>query len=308
VPAGSEDRLDPAGTEASCYHTGVARRARNLRHRRFKYSNPHNRVASADITGLISSMCCFLRSVVLTLALSGCLVIAVDASLPVSSVVSPDSRFTVGERLLHDDFAAGLGNWQSELEKAGTVRALNGMLEIDVPGGCTVWMKTELSGAVLISYEAMMVAGGGPNDRVSDLNCFWMAQDTRSPGKLFATSRNGIFSDYDQLRCYYVGHGGNSNTTTRFRRYVGEKGNRPLRPEHDLSAPEFLLAPNTPLKIQLVAAGSTVEYFSNGRCFFAYDDPEPYVRGWFGFRTVTSHFQIRNFTIHRLLPRGSVSE
>jgi len=146
------------------------------------------------------------------------------------------------------------------------------------------------------------------NDRVSDLNCFWMARDARSPDDLFATRRSGVFSDYDQLRCYYVGHGGNSNTTTRFRRYIGEKGHRPLRPEHDLTAPEFLLKPNVSQHIQLVAAGSIVEYFRDGKRLFSYDDPAPYTSGWFGLRTVTSHFKIRNFQIHRLIEREEVSK
>lgn len=152
-----------------------------------------------------------------------------------------------------------------------------------------------------------MIASGGPNDRVSDLNCFWMAQDARSPEDIFATKRSGVFSDYDQLRCYYVGYGGNSNTTTRFRRYIGEKGNRPLRPEHDLSRKEFLLVPNRPQTIQVIAAGSTIAYYSDGRRIFSYEDPEAYVNGWFALRTVTSHFEVRNFRVHRLLRGQGVS-
>jgi hypothetical protein len=220
-------------------------------------------------------------------------------------VISPDSRFVIGELLVADDFSGDLSKWHTEMEKGGTVRAANGQLEIDVPGGCTVWLKERLSGPVLISYEATMVAEGGPNDRVSDLNCFWMARDARDPDEIFATRRSGVFSDYDQLRCYYVGYGGNSNATTRFRRYIGEKGNRPLRPEHDLSRPEYLLVANAPQLIQLVAAGPTIAYFHNRRQIFSYEDPEPYTTGWFALRTVTSHFKVKNFRVHRLVPRAS---
>jgi hypothetical protein len=222
-----------------------------------------------------------------------------------SGTISPDERFAIGELLVKDDFSGGLDGWRSELAKSGTVRTNDGALEIDVPGGCTVWLKMRLSGPVLISYEATMIAAGGPNDRVSDLNCFWMAQDPRSPEIIFGTQRSGVFSDYDELRCYYVGHGGNSNTTTRFRRYVGEKGNRPLRPEHDLSSKEFLLEPNTPQSVQLIAAGSTIAYFSDGRRIFSYEDPEPYTTGWFALRTVSSHFKVRNFRVHRLVRRST---
>ncbi|HEX2855612.1 MAG TPA: DUF6250 domain-containing protein [Opitutaceae bacterium] len=215
---------------------------------------------------------------------------------------SPDPRFILGELLASDDFSRGLDLWQWELEKGGSVTARDGALEIDVPGGCTVWLKAPLSGATLISYEATMISAGGPNDRVSDLNCFWMARDARNPDDLFAVARSGKFSDYDQLRCYYVGHGGNTNTTTRFRRYIGEKGNRPIRPEHDLTAKEFLLVPNATQTIQLIAAGPVIGYYRDGRQLFACDDPAPYTGGWFAFRTTASHLKVKNFRVHRLLP------
>ena len=76
-----------------------------------------------------------------------------------------------------------------------------------------------------------MIHAGGTHDRVSDLNCFWMATDSRSPDDLFATRRSGKFSDYDRLRTYYVGLGDNGNSTTRFRRYIGTQDLRPLLPD-----------------------------------------------------------------------------
>ncbi|HLP01980.1 MAG TPA: DUF6250 domain-containing protein [Opitutaceae bacterium] len=220
--------------------------------------------------------------------------------------VSLDPRFVVGAEIVRDDFGDGLAQWRVELAAGGTVEARDGALEIDVPGGCSVWLARPLEGPVLICYEATAVAAGGPNDRVSDLNCFWMADDARSPGDLFATKRTGVFSDYDQLRCYYVGFGGNSNTTTRFRRYIGERGNRPLLPEHDLAGADDLLVPNMPQRIQLVAAGGTIGFHHNGRRLFAYEDPAPYTRGWFAFRTVTSHLRIRDFHVYRLVAEPGV--
>jgi hypothetical protein len=218
---------------------------------------------------------------------------------------SPDPRFVVDQPLASDDFQNGLALWRPELEKGGTVAASKGTLEIDVPGGCTIWFTRVLTGPLMISYEATVVDAGGPNDRVSDLNCFWMASDSRSPADMFGITRSGKFSDYDQLRCYYVGLGGNSNTTTRFRRYIGEKGNRPLLPGYDLGAREFLLAPNTPLKIQLIAAGSVVGYYPDGRRLFGYEDPHPYSQGWFAFRSVSNHLRIANFQVFRLLAKGT---
>lgn len=59
---------------------------------------------------------------------------------------------------------------------------------------------------------------GGKNDRISDLNQFWMAND---PNNYNLFTRNGVFEAYDSLQLYYVGMGGNSNTTTQLRKYRG---------------------------------------------------------------------------------------
>lgn len=216
-------------------------------------------------------------------------------ALAVQAAVAPD-------QLLFEDRFNSLKNWFVELEKPGLVSAEGGVLKIDVPAGCTLWLKQELTSPVRIEYEATMIKAGGPNDRVSDLNCFWMATDARSPDNLFATRRSGKFADYNQLRAYYVGQGGNSNRTTRFRRYIGDPVLRPLLPEHDLKDPAVLLEPNVPQRIRLEARGGTIRYFNNGRLIFNFHDAEPYTHGWFGFRTTWSHVELRNFRVYR--PRG----
>jgi hypothetical protein len=208
-------------------------------------------------------------------------------------------RFTVGELLFSDDFA-DTSRWSVELEKGGTVTARGSELVIDVPGGCTVWFKPLIEGPVMIEYEATVVGAGGPNDRVSDLNCFWMARDARSPEDIFATKRSGKFSDYDQLKTYYVGFGGNSNKTTRFRRYIGEKSNRPLLPEHDLGDAKDLITPNVSQKLRLVACGPLIQFYRDGRRLFEMNDAAPYTGGWFAFRTVSNHMTIRKFRVYRI--------
>ena len=40
--------------------------------------------------------------------------------------------------------------------------------------------------------------------------------------------RSGKFEEYNDLLTYYVGLGGNRNTTSRFRRYIGDPILRPL--------------------------------------------------------------------------------
>jgi Domain of unknown function (DUF6250) len=222
------------------------------------------------------------------------------ASLAAADGSSPDPRFRTGARLAQDDFKHGLGLWSVELERGGTVRALAGELSIDVPAGCTVWFKQKLDGPLLIEYEATVIGRGGPNDRVSDLNSFWMARDTRSPEDLFETIRGGAFADYDFLKCYYVGLGGNGNTTTRFRRYVGEPGNRPLRAEHDLITADVLLKANVPQKVQLLAAGQHVAYYRDERRLFELEDPDPYTSGWFALRTTKNHMTVRHFRVYSL--------
>ncbi|HKE26183.1 MAG TPA: DUF6250 domain-containing protein [Bryobacteraceae bacterium] len=203
------------------------------------------------------------------------------------------------EQILFEDRFASLDNWVPELEKPGTVTAHNGVLTIDIPAGGTLWFKPELSGSVRIEYTATMISAGGPNDRVSDLNCFWMATDPRSPDDFFAAHRSGKFADYNQLRAYYVGQGGNTNSTTRFRRYIGDPVLRPLLPQHDLKDPSVLLTPNVPYRIRLLAQGNTIRYSANGRLIFDFHDPEPYTRGRFGFRTTFSHVELRNFRVYR---------
>ena len=140
---------------------------------------------------------------------------------------------------------------------------------------------------------------GGAHDRLSDLNCFWMAVDPRAvdtPPFAPTHARTGKFSDYDSLFTYYVGYGGNKNATTRFRRYDGSS-ERPLLPEHDLNAKKFLLAPNHTYRIRLVARDGIAEYWRDGEKIFTFRDPAPLTGGWFAIRTVRSHLVIRDLRI-----------
>lgn len=207
-----------------------------------------------------------------------------------------------GERLLHrDDFRDGLDNWRVEAERPGRVAAAGGVLDIDVPAGVTVWFRPALAGPVAIDYDVTPVAEGGANDAVSDVNCFWMATDPRAPGgDVLARPRSGAFAEYDELRTYYAGIGGNRNTTTRFRRYIGQRDNRPLLPRHDLSGPANLLEPNRRIHIRLIAAGSRIALLRDGAPLFELEDAEPYTRGHFGLRTTFSHLRVANFRVWRL--------
>jgi hypothetical protein len=210
--------------------------------------------------------------------------------------------------LYEDDFSTDLSQWVVEQMPGGTTTLQDGQLVINDAKGCTVWFKHKLTGPIMIEYDATIIQQGGAFDRVSDLNCFWMAIDPENPEDLFANSqkRGGLFRNYDSLRLYYVGYGANNNTTTRFRRYAGDSS-RPLLPEHDLSDKRFMLEPNKTIKIQIIADGGSIRYSRDGEVVFDFEDLSPFKEGWFGFRTVENHMQIDNFKVFRL-PAGKTTE
>lgn len=219
-----------------------------------------------------------------------------------------DYSFTKKTLLYQDDFSSNkIEDWIVELQAdSGNFVGINdGALEIDVPKGATVWYKHKLEGDILIEYKATVIDNDGPNDRVSDLNCFWMASDPRNTADLFDSPRkaSGKFHDYDTLQLYYVGLGGHDNTKTRFRRYDG-KGNKPLLPEHDLEYLSDLIVPNKTCKIELVAMGNQVQFFRDGKLVYNFNDEFPYTQGWFGIRTIENHMTIDGFKVYRIENKG----
>lgn len=193
-------------------------------------------------------------------------------------------------------------NWVVEQMPGGKVCFQADSIEIEDKGGCSVWLKRSLNAPVRICFTARVISNGGPLDRVSDLNCFWMATDPALAEGLAHTgspTRSGAFADYDLLRCYYVGMGGNSNTTTRFRRYAGG-GPRPLLPEHDLKESRFLLEGNKDYKITIESTHEGIRYLRDGVVFFAWKDPAPLTSGHFAFRTVWAHLIIKDLKISPL--------
>ena len=202
--------------------------------------------------------------------------------------------------LFHDDFDSGLSQWHIEAEQPGRISAANGVLDIDVPAGVTLWFKPRLEGPVTIEFEATAVAEGGPNDKVSDLNVFWMANNVDGRQPVFAHLRSGKFEEYNALLTYYVGLGGNRNTTTRFRRYIGDPVLRPLRPGYDLAGDPYMLVPGQRQTIRLVANGRIIEYWRDGTRVFHMEDAAPYENGWFALRTTFSHLRVSHLRIRRL--------
>jgi hypothetical protein len=205
-------------------------------------------------------------------------------------------QYTKDQLLYQDNFDKDIKNWVVETPDSpySNVETKNGELIIDVEYGATVWFNKQISGNILIEYYRKVIMNDGHNDRLSDLNQFWMATDPRQEN-LF--TRSGIFSEYDSLRLYYAGIGGNSNSTTRFRKYQGD-GERTLL--FDFQDKQHLLQPNKSFLIQIVVYNGTTMFFMDGEQYFSFTDNELLTEGYFGFRTVNSHQEIDDFKVYRL--------
>lgn len=202
-------------------------------------------------------------------------------------------------------------DWTVESESPDyTTRFIGDTLEIVSPKGLTLWYNKKMSGDVTIEYDATVMSDQ-EGDRLSDLNCFWMASDPKCPDNIFrrAKERSGVFTNCYALQLYYLGYGGNHNSTTRFRRYTGDErgisdpGFRPgILKEYTDSA--HLLRPGRWHHIKLTRQGDRIQYFLDGERLVDYCDPAPLESGWFGFRTTLSRTRIANFTYTERQPKG----
>jgi hypothetical protein len=200
-----------------------------------------------------------------------------------------------GAVLFRDDFSGPLAGYVAEYaRKPGNVVANRaGRLLMDVDSGATVWLDKPLSGNLLIGFTRRVVVDGGRNDRLSDLNVFWMARD---PKRATLFTRSGRFEDYDDLAMYYVGIGGNRNKTTRLRRY-GD-GGRELVGEY--TDGPHLLAPNRDYRIEIAVYDGCTRVRVDGADWFTYRDPNPLTDGYLGLRTTWSRQTVDDLTIQRL--------
>ena len=197
--------------------------------------------------------------------------------------------------------------WMVESEDYSSVVTYgkNGEIDIYAPKGLTLWYKKKMEGNTTIEYEACIVTGGQLTkdipERLSDLNCFWMASEPNGTSVLkHAHQRHGKFVNQYALQLYYMGYGGNYNSTTRFRRYNGDMrgvDSAKYRPQilKEYTDTAHLLRPNQWYKIRLEQINGRVRYFIDGKCLVDYIDPSPLKSGHFGFRTTLAHAKLRNF-------------
>lgn len=200
----------------------------------------------------------------------------------------------------------GSATWIAEDETGGATLAERGdTLEITAPAGLTLWYATPLRGSYRIVYEATVLVEGGPHDRLADLNCFWAASDPEHAEDFFARSewRGGIFARYNSLDLLYVGYGGNENSTTRFRRYYGQRFGAPADEVKPLigeyTDAGHLLVANRPLRIEIAVIGDRTSYSVNGEELFSRKLAPGEGDGYFGLRLLSNRTRIVGFRIER---------
>ena len=193
--------------------------------------------------------------------------------------------------------------WQVESEAPDYQISFRGdTCELLSPKGLTLWRKEQLKAGMTVEYDACVVDEGKKGDRLSDLNSFWLASDPHAKSLWTrAQWRSGIFTRCYTLQMYYLGYGGNHNTTTRFRRYNGDEAGVEDASKRPAILKEYtddahLLKANHwyHIKIESTPNGRT-RYWINNECIVDYLDPQPLQQGWFGFRTTLSRTRITNF-------------
>lgn len=178
-------------------------------------------------------------------------------------------------------------------------------MDIVSPDGLTLWYHERLTGNYEISYRVQVVMKNGRNDRLSDLNCFWGANDPLYPDHFFTRKnwRNGIFENYNSLNLLYVGYGGNENKTTRFREYNGNLFGQdkskvaPIIKEYT-DAPH-LLKSNDWYEVRIRVENHRTTYSVNGKELFHRELKEGKGDGHFALRLWKNHIRLTDFKIRR---------
>ena len=192
--------------------------------------------------------------------------------------------------------------WQVESESPDYRVSFSGdTCEILSPKGLTLWRKEKMKAGMTVEYDACVVDEGKDGDRLSDMNCFWLASDPNAKDLwVRAAWRNGIFVRCYTLQMYYLGFGGNHNATTRFRRYEGDEAgveDATRRPAilKEYTDADHLLKANRWYHVKIESKMGHTRFFIDGECIVDYFDPRPLESGWFGFRTTLSRTRITNF-------------
>lgn len=201
-------------------------------------------------------------------------------------------------------FQWGETQWTMEDASGKAALTVDGdVWDIVAPDGLTLWLNRPLSGNYEISYYIQVVTEGGRHDRLADMNCFWGAKDPEYPDNLFARSqwRKGAFDKYNSLNLFYVGYGGNENSTTRFRQYHGELYGRdeanlkPVLKEYTDAA--HLLTANRWYEIVITATDSLTTYARDGEILFSLPTTPGQTDGHFALRLWKNHVRVSHLAV-----------
>lgn len=224
----------------------------------------------------------------------------VNVGYAVSNPKVESTASNISKRIIYsDDFSKLLqpDQWIVEQEPSvgSSVYTKDKELILDTRKGVTVWLNKLLEGNIEIDFDRTVMIDTGHNDRLSDMNIFWMVTDPRA---MKPFGRNGVFEKYDSLLMYYAGIGGNTNSTTRFRKYEGD-GRKTLIKEYKDQA--HLLAKNKEYHVKIIVKDKSTSLWIDDECYFAFEDPSPLTAGYFGFRSTWSRQVIKNFSVYRLI-------
>lgn len=186
-------------------------------------------------------------------------------------------------------------NWRVESELSAppsiTRQEPDGSLLLQARKGMTIWLLHPLSGTYTLSFDRTVLPSS-PTCRLSDMNFFWAAHEQNGA---LPYVRDGALASYNTLILFYAGIGGNSNTTTRFRRYDGS-GARQLLQES--TQPKDLLQAGHTYRITLMVNKDTSTVLLDGKKVF-FHTAKPSLAGYFGIRTVGSCQTLNHFTLRQ---------
>ncbi|MCR5270381.1 MAG: DUF6250 domain-containing protein [Prevotella sp.] len=192
--------------------------------------------------------------------------------------------------------------WTVESEAPGYRLSFSGdTCEVVAPKGLTLWRKQAVKQGMAVDYDVLVT-----DDRLSDMNLFWMASDPAAASVFKRMNqRQGVFKNCYQLQMYYLGYGGNYNSTTRFRRYMGGGEVPPVWKEYTDAAHLLRSGHWYHWRVESTREGRT-RIFVDGELLVDYLDPTPLTSGWFGFRTTLSRIRITNFRMEQLPVQSEV--
>jgi hypothetical protein len=183
-----------------------------------------------------------------------------------------------------EDFSSDPKKWKSE--GRGKVWAENGRLQMDATGvEMTAWCPYEMSGDLLITYEALIL---DPSD-ANNINFFFMATGTEGQD-VRKLRLSGAYKEYHQLPNYIMTF---TAGYTRLRRNPGFN----LVSENT----EVKALAQTEYELAILIQGNRIRCFINDIPVHVYTEETPLRKGRVAFRSWHTRLWWDNLKIYRVL-------